>query len=155
LEYICVFEYTSTLHLFPQTHSNLPLYKMKRNNFYFNVLPRLYSNIICKNIVKLFQKFEMGYIQTCTPLESNIMWHPNGGHYRVFSPSSNVGPNLAMFNLGPCFQNCLLLVVDITQHSISLFIFKKLMSQSVFRFVEVPCKVSVPIIITSTTHHFD
>ncbi len=39
-------------------------------------MPRLYSNIICKNIVKMFQKFEVRYIQTCTSLESNTLWHP-------------------------------------------------------------------------------
>jgi predicted phosphatase len=30
-EYICVFEYISTLHSCPQIYSNLPLYKMKWN----------------------------------------------------------------------------------------------------------------------------
>jgi hypothetical protein len=86
LEYIYVFEYTSTPHLFPQIYSNLPFYKMKWNIFVSNILPRLYSNIICKNIVKFFQKFDMKYIQTCTPLESNIMWHLEGSYYSVFSP---------------------------------------------------------------------
>jgi len=85
LEYIYVFEYISTLHLFPQVYSSNTLYKMKWNNFLFNILPRLYSNIICKDIMKLFQKFDMGYIQACTPLESSIMWHPNG-HHNVLSP---------------------------------------------------------------------
>jgi len=33
LEYICVFEYTFTLHLFSQIYSNLPLYKMEWNSF--------------------------------------------------------------------------------------------------------------------------
>jgi hypothetical protein len=41
LEYICVFEYTSTLHSFSQIYSNLSLYKMKGNSFFSNVLPRL------------------------------------------------------------------------------------------------------------------
>jgi hypothetical protein len=45
--------------------------------YIFNILPSLYSNIICKNIVIFFQTFEMGYTQTCTPLENSIMWHPN------------------------------------------------------------------------------
>ncbi len=85
MEYICVFEYTNTLHSFPQIYSDLPLYKMKWNSFFFNLLPRLYSNIICKNIVKIFQKFEMGYTQTCTSLESSKMWHPKGGHCNVLS----------------------------------------------------------------------
>jgi hypothetical protein len=35
LEYICVFEYTTTLHLFPQIYSIFPLYKMKWNSFLF------------------------------------------------------------------------------------------------------------------------
>jgi hypothetical protein len=45
----------------------------------------LYFNIIWKNIVKFFQKFEVGHIQACTPLEGSIMWHPKGGHHNVFS----------------------------------------------------------------------
>ncbi len=108
LEYIRVFKYIGTLHLFPQIYSSLPLYKMKQNNLFFNFLPRLYSNIICKNIVRIFQNFEVGYIQTCTSLESSTMWHPRGVtvaclhliairtrpfsscvvHLKLFSPSS-------------------------------------------------------------------
>jgi len=61
LEYIYVFEYIGKLYLFSQIYSNLPLYKMKWNSFFSNLLPRLYSNIICKNIVKIFQKFKVGY----------------------------------------------------------------------------------------------
>ncbi len=41
--------------------------------YFFNILPRLYPNIIFKKIVKIFQKFDVGYIQTCTSLESNTM----------------------------------------------------------------------------------
>jgi len=74
-----------TLHLFPQIYSNLPLYKMKWNIFLNNILRKLYSNIICKNIVKIFQKFEVGYTQTCTSLESSIMLHPKRGPCIVFS----------------------------------------------------------------------
>jgi len=37
-----------------------------------------------------FQKFEVGYIQTCTHLEDNTMWHPKGGHCSVLSPN-NIG----------------------------------------------------------------
>jgi len=48
---------------------------------------KLYSNIICKNIVKIFQKFEVGYTQTCTPLESSTMWDPKGSHCSVLSPN--------------------------------------------------------------------
>ncbi len=86
MEYICVFEYTCTLHSFPQIYSNIPLYKMKWNKIFSNILPRLYSNIIFKNIVKILQKFEVGYIQTNTFLESNTMWHPKGVHCNALSP---------------------------------------------------------------------
>ncbi len=48
---------------------------------------KLYSNIICKNIVKIFRKFEVGYTQTCTPLESSTMRDPKGGHRSVLSPN--------------------------------------------------------------------
>jgi len=86
LEYICVFEYTDILHSFSQMYFNLPLYKMKWNNIFSNILLRLYSNIICEKIVKIFQKFEMGYIQTCTSWENSIMWQPKGGPHSVLSP---------------------------------------------------------------------
>ncbi len=59
LEYICVFEYIGTLHSSQQIYSNLPLYKMKWNNLFSNILPRLYPNIICKNIVKIFWKLKV------------------------------------------------------------------------------------------------
>jgi hypothetical protein len=52
--------------LFPQIYSNLSLYKMKWNKLFYHILLRLYSNIIYKNIVKVFQTFKVGYIQTCT-----------------------------------------------------------------------------------------
>jgi hypothetical protein len=77
-----------------------PTYKMKWNSFFSNILPRLYSNIICKNIVKIFQKFEMGYTQTCTSLESSTMWHPKGGHHIVFFPWNNV----LLFQVPLCHQ---------------------------------------------------
>jgi len=86
LEYICVFEYTCTLHLWKQIYFSCPLYKMKWNSFFSNLLPRLYFNIICKNIVKIFQKFEVGYTQTCMPLESSTAWPPKGGHRSVLHP---------------------------------------------------------------------
>ncbi len=93
MEYICVFEYTCTLHSFSQIYSNLPFYKMKWNNFFCNLLPKLYFNIICKNIMKIFRKFEVGYTQTCTSLKNSIMWHPKGGHCNVFSPHFNLELN--------------------------------------------------------------
>ncbi len=86
-DYICVFEYTSALHLFSKIYSNLPLYKMKRNNFEKNILLILYFNIICKTIVKFFQKFEVGHNQTCTSL---VKWYnmtsQKGSLYCVFTP---------------------------------------------------------------------
>jgi hypothetical protein len=83
---IFVVIFIGTLYSFPQIYSNPPLYKMKWNNFFLNLLLMLYSNIICKNIVKIFQKFEVGYTQTCTSLESSTMWDPKGGHRNVLSP---------------------------------------------------------------------
>jgi len=78
-----IYRYTT---LFPQVYSNFPPYKMKWNSLFSNILSRLYSNIVCKNIVKFFQKFEVGCTQTCTPLKSSAMWHPKGGHCSVLSP---------------------------------------------------------------------
>jgi hypothetical protein len=40
-----------------------------------------------KNILKIFQKFEVGYTQTCTFQESSTMWHPKGGHQIEFHAS--------------------------------------------------------------------
>jgi hypothetical protein len=54
--------------------------KWRKKKIHF--LPRLNSNIIRKNIVKIFQKFEVKY----TSLESGTMWHPKGDHYSVLSP---------------------------------------------------------------------
>jgi hypothetical protein len=59
---------------------------IKWNEIVFILISKLYSNIICKNIMKIFQKFEARYIQTCTSLENNTMWHPKGGHHNVLSP---------------------------------------------------------------------
>jgi hypothetical protein len=72
---------------FHKIYSNLSFYKMKWNNFFSNILIRLYFDIICKNIVKIVQKFEVGYSQTCTSLESSGMWHPKANHRNVLSPS--------------------------------------------------------------------
>jgi hypothetical protein len=84
LKYIFVFEYIFTWHLFHKYTSISHV--IKWNDFLnINILPRLYSNIICKNVVNFFQNFEVGYIQTCTPLESNTMWRPTRGHYNVLS----------------------------------------------------------------------
>jgi ABC-type uncharacterized transport system ATPase component len=41
---------------------------------------------MCKNIMKIFQEFKMGYIQTCTSPENNTIWHSKGGHHNVLSP---------------------------------------------------------------------
>jgi hypothetical protein len=51
-----------------------------------DLMNRKYINIICKNIMKFFQKFQVGYTQTCTPLKNSTMWHPKRGHCSVFSP---------------------------------------------------------------------
>ncbi len=99
MKYIYVFEYISTLHLFPKIYSNPPLYKMKWIFFSFNILPRLYFNIIWENIMKIFQKFEIGHIQTCTSLESSIRWHPKGGHHKVFSPKNIPWHNQILFHV--------------------------------------------------------
>jgi hypothetical protein len=66
-------------------HKYTPIsYFIKWNEIlYFS---KLYYNIIYKNIVKIFEMFEVGYIQTCTSLESSTMWHPKGGNCNVFSP---------------------------------------------------------------------
>ncbi len=91
VHYICFHKHTSISHF------------MKWNSFFLNFLPRLYSTIICKNIMKIFQKFEVGYIQTCTSLENNTMWHPKRGHCSVLSPW--IACNLHLF-LCYYFCNC-------------------------------------------------
>jgi hypothetical protein len=91
LKYICVFEYKDTLHSFPQIYSNLALYNMKWNSFFLIFLPRLYFNIICKNIVKFFQKFEVRYTQTCTSLKSSTMWQFKRVTIMCFDPTTNYG----------------------------------------------------------------
>ncbi len=60
---------------------------------------KLYSNILCKNVVEIFQIFEMGYIQTCTSLECSRMWHPDRGHRNKFSPSECKWNNARLKNL--------------------------------------------------------
>jgi hypothetical protein len=45
------------------------------------------SNIICKNIVKIFQKFEVRYTQTCTSLESSTYDTPKGVNVMCFHPT--------------------------------------------------------------------
>jgi hypothetical protein len=66
---------------------------MKLNSFISNLSPKLYFNIIWKNVVNVFQKFEVGYTQTCTSLESSVM-----GHCSVFSPNWRVKvPYLCLF----------------------------------------------------------
>jgi hypothetical protein len=43
----------------------------------------VFKKISCLGyIVKFFQKFEVGYTQTCTPFKSSTMWH----HRSVLSP---------------------------------------------------------------------
>ncbi len=101
MEYICVFEYIGTLHFFLQIYYNLPLYEMKWNSFFSNILPRLYFYIMCKNIIKFFQMFDVGYTQTYTLMESNIMSHPKRVSVVCFHPFMwaihQVGNSLHMF----------------------------------------------------------
>ncbi len=80
------FEYTSVYYICFHKYI-LISYFIKWNEIVFlsNILLRLYFNIICKNIVNFFQKFEVGYTQTCTPLESSTMWHLKGCHHSVLS----------------------------------------------------------------------
>jgi hypothetical protein len=73
-------------------------------------LPRLYYNIICKNIVNFFQKFEVGYTQTCTSLESNIMWHPKGDHHSVLSLICTFKIVLGAMELMESYSICLNLI---------------------------------------------
>jgi hypothetical protein len=42
-----------------------------------------------ENILKIFQKFEVGYTQTCTSLESSAMWHPRGSIIVCFHPKTS------------------------------------------------------------------
>jgi hypothetical protein len=64
--YLFIFEYIGTLHLFQQIYSNLLLYKMKWN-IYFSIFPRLYSNIIWKNIVKFFKSLRWNTLKHAHP----------------------------------------------------------------------------------------
>jgi len=74
VHYILFYKYTPISHF------------IKWNVFFFpNILFKLYSNIIYKSIVIFFQKFEVGYTQTCTSIERNTMWQPKGGHCNVLS----------------------------------------------------------------------
>jgi hypothetical protein len=74
LEYICVFEYTNTLHLFPQIYSNFPLYKMKWNSSFFNILLLGYIlTYYAKTLWNFFKSLKWDKFQTCILLESNIM----------------------------------------------------------------------------------
>jgi hypothetical protein len=85
LEYICVFEYMYIAFFSTNILQSLTLWN-EMKYIYIYILPRLYSNIICKNVVKIFENFEMGYTQTCTSLESNIMQHPKGVIVVCFHP---------------------------------------------------------------------
>jgi len=67
LEYICVFKYTNTLHLFSQIYSNLPLYKMKWNS-YFLIFCIGYILIECaKKMWNSFKKFRCESLQHAYP----------------------------------------------------------------------------------------
>ncbi len=88
LEYICVFEYKDTIHAFPKIYCNLPLYKMKWNSFFLNLLPRLYFNIICKNIVKIFQNLRWDTLKHAHPWKVIQCDTPKGVTIMCFHPIS-------------------------------------------------------------------
>jgi hypothetical protein len=53
--YLCFLVHRNTTFIFTNIlQSTILQNEMKWSNFFFNILPRLYSNIICKNIVKFF-----------------------------------------------------------------------------------------------------
>jgi hypothetical protein len=76
IHYICFHKYIPISHF------------IKWNQIIYFLIFCLGYNIICKKLVKIFQKFEVVYTQTCTPLESSTMCHPKGGHHSVPSPTS-------------------------------------------------------------------
>ncbi len=80
--YFCFWIHMYITFVFTNTFQSL---KFWNEIIHYNILFKLYSNIICKNIVKIFQKFEMGNIQTHTFLKKNTNWHPEGHHCSVLS----------------------------------------------------------------------
>jgi hypothetical protein len=85
--FICVFEYTCTLHSFSQIYSNLPLHKMKWNNFFSNLLPRLYSHIICKHILwKSFKSLRWDTLKHAHPWKVVQCDTPKGVTIVCFHP---------------------------------------------------------------------
>jgi hypothetical protein len=90
LEYICVFEYIGTLHWFSQIYSNLHFIKWNEINFFLISCRNYILKHNMQKIVNFFQKFEMRYTQTSTPLENSIMWHPKGGRHSLLSPFTNL-----------------------------------------------------------------
>jgi hypothetical protein len=50
--------------------------------WYPNMLQIMWNDMV-QYTFNFYKDYEVGYIQTCTPLESNIMWHPKGGHYNI------------------------------------------------------------------------
>jgi hypothetical protein len=54
--------------------------------FQINHMVSKHGSYYVKNILKIFQKLEVGYTQTCTSLKNSIIWHPKGGHCSVLSP---------------------------------------------------------------------
>jgi hypothetical protein len=85
-----IFVFLNTQIHYIHFHKYTPISRFMKWNeivsFLICCIPKFYSNIICKNNVNFFQKFEVGYTQTCTSLESSTMWHPKGGHRSVLSP---------------------------------------------------------------------
>jgi hypothetical protein len=50
---------------------------------------------------KSFKILKVGYIQTCTSLESSTMWHPKEGHHSVLSPWKRKGQQWGPWRAGP------------------------------------------------------
>jgi hypothetical protein len=73
--YFCFWVHMYITFVFTNTFQSL---KFWNEIIHYNILFKLYSNIICKNIVKIFQNFEMGYIQTCTFLKKIQIDTPKG-----------------------------------------------------------------------------
>jgi len=116
LEYICVFEHKCTLHLFSQIYSNLTHYKMKWNIFSFNILLRLYSSIICKNMWNSLKSLKWNTFKHAHPWENSIMWHPKRT-IECFHPQGN-----SLFYFTTLFPNVIMISTYIVYHLYLLYI---------------------------------
>ncbi len=69
-------------------HKYIPISHFTKWNEIVSFLISCLNYILTKH-AKIFQKFEVGYIQTCTSLESSTIWQSKAGHHSVLSPTSN------------------------------------------------------------------